>query len=149
MIDRNEVERIFCDCLLQEYNDDTKVIANPICRYIVGFDPEKIELHRAEILELLRELPIEFWDKDAGGKGGWSFINLVINKDHIMWGSQQDADMLMALGLATGHMQYILEPHVWHLLPGGVPYVVIHETPVEVTLIRIGDVRTSPPSTVI
>lgn len=149
MIDRNKVEQIFLDCMLKKYDEDAQLIINPTCNGFAGFYPEKIELHRAEILEMLRMLPIEFWDKESGGSGGWSFINMVINRDNIMWGSQHDANMLMALGVATGHMQYMFEPHVWQFLPGGVPYVIIHETPVEVTLVRVGDIRTSKPSTAI
>lgn len=47
----------------------------------------------------------------------------------------------MALGLATGYMEYMLPREVWIALPGSVPYVIIHENPVEVLPITVADSR--------
>lgn len=93
-----------------------------------GFSPERLQSHRAEIVELLSELPTEFFTAALGGGGGWSFLNLCMDKDGVQWTSfHRTQDMLIQLGIAIGAANYMLERSAWSMFPGGMPYVVITE----------------------
>ena len=143
-IDAVRVEAILKDCMYKEIIPENKYIMVYSCltwiipgaRYApgivfrTGLNPDKIEQHRNEIYEMLKQLPTAFWDSPTGG-GGYTFLALSIDKDGKQWGGQQHADMLMTLGLAAGYIQYLFPIEMWRELPGGVPYIVIHETPLE------------------
>lgn len=87
-----------------------------------GFNPKKIEEHKAEIREMLLELPDEF---QASKGGGWSFLNACQDRHGDLWGGQQTADELLCLGIAAGLAEIQLPREVWNALPGGVPYFVV------------------------
>ena len=129
-IDAARVEAILKDCMYKEMAPENKYIMVYSCLTRTGLNPDKIEQHRDEIYEMLKQLPTAFWDLPTG-EGGYSFLALLTDKDDNQWGGQQHADMLMTLGLAAGYMQYLFPIEMWRVLPGGVPYIVIHETPLK------------------
>lgn len=129
-IDAVRVEAILKDCMYKEIIPENKYIMVYSCLTRTGLNPDKIEQHRNEIYEMLKQLPTAFWDSPTGG-GGYTFLALSIDKDGKQWGGQQHADMLMTLGLAAGYIQYLFPIEMWRELPGGVPYIVIYETPLE------------------
>lgn len=85
----------------------------------VYFAPRQIACNAERIKLMLKQLNPEF-------KKGWSFLQLVLNGLEFQWTSLHlDADMLLCLGLATGHIEYCTDREYWPLLPGGVPYIRI------------------------
>ena len=129
-IDAVRVEAILKDCMYKEITPENKYIMVYSCLTRIGLNPDKIEQHRNEIYEMLKQLPTAFWDSPTGG-GGYTFLALPTDKDGNQWGGQQHADMLMTLGLAAGYIQYLFPIEMLRELPGGVPYIVIYETPLE------------------
>jgi hypothetical protein len=85
-----------------------------------GFSQTAIDSHREEIAGLLNEMPPEF--HKAGG-GGWSFLNLCLDKHGNQWGEHRNMEVLCCLGIAAGMAKWLLPREVWSALPGGVPYV--------------------------
>lgn len=144
MLDAKRVQEIMMDCLFTDdpKDEDMCISVYGIARCF-GFIPEKIENHRDEIHEMMKELPDVFWDSNdnPNGGGGYTFMNLPFDKNDHQWCEQPTAELLMALGLATGYMEYMLPREVWIALPGSVPYVIIHENPVEVLPITVADSR--------
>ena len=142
MLDAKRVREIVMDCL---FTDDSKDEDMCISVYGIarcfGFIPEKIENYREEIHGMMKELPDVFWDSNdnPNGGGGYTFMNLPFDKNDHQWCEQPTAELLMALGLATGYMEYMLPREVWIALPGNVPYVIIHENPVTVVPITVAD----------
>ena len=91
-----------------------------------GLSEEKIVKHREEIRSLLNEMPTTF-HKETGG--GWSFLNLCLDKDGNQWGEQHNMEELVVLGIAAGMAKYALPRGMWNILPGSVPYVVFDTSP--------------------
>jgi hypothetical protein len=87
-----------------------------------GFHKTRLESHRAEIQEMLAELPDQF---HAGKGGGWSFLNACMTRDDDQWGEQRDVDLLLCLGLGLGIVRYTLPREMWPVLPGGMPYFAV------------------------
>jgi len=89
-----------------------------------GFDPDKLELIRAEVAALLKELP-ETFHAETGG--GWSFLNMCNDRNGRLWtGSHADMESLCLLAFATKQGAWCLPKEHWDMLPGGLPYVVFH-----------------------
>ena len=87
-----------------------------------AFNTDAIEENRARIKELLGELNPNF-RRQVGG--GWSFIQMAVDKDDRQWGEQRTAEALLCLGIACSHAAYALPREGWPMMPGGVPYVMI------------------------
>ena len=122
-----KLEAIFLDCLYraEEITDEHRapegavIVQGVVRRY--GLHPERVKKHDAEIVELLTDLPEEFYT-DKGE--GWSFLNLCINADGTEWtGFQSSMEQLCVLAIATGHGRWLLPPELWHSLPNGMPYI--------------------------
>ena len=98
MINLQRVRNIFRACVAQENTSNTKkVITGWDHEYIFNID--KVEEYKEEIYALLKELPKEFQSNTGGG---WSILNVCMDKyNDEPWGEQADADLLMALGIAT------------------------------------------------
>lgn len=109
------------DCVT--FDKDNSVIVQGIS-HTGYYIKEKLEEHRAEIEELLDQLPSNF-KKSSGG--GWSFLNACMDKEENQWGEQIDVELLMMLGIAIGKVEYCLPREMWRMLPGGVPYFVIND----------------------
>lgn len=94
------VEEILFDCLFTEEEmevlqtkfkkelkvpEDTVIVEGVLASDAVivegvlgpfGFHPGRLESHRSEVVEMIKELPTEFLSIEDGGGGGWSFLNL-------------------------------------------------------------------------
>jgi hypothetical protein len=99
--------------------EDAVIVEGVIGRF--GFHPGRLESHRQDVTDMLRELPDTF--KKRGG-GGMSFLNMCLTKTGHQWGEHHDMDDLLclAIGLKLGEIQVPRE--MWSALPGGFPYVV-------------------------
>ena len=79
MLDAKRVQEIVMDCLFTDdpKDEDMRIAVYGITRRF-GFIPEKIENHREEIHEMMKELPDVFWDTNDNPNGvcGYTFMNL-------------------------------------------------------------------------
>lgn len=123
VLDPEKVNAIFVDCLFKEGEDTSKHIkAEGVVRN-VGFHPERLESHKAEILAMLDELPDEF--KKSGG-GGMSFLNACNDKHGNQWtGLHQRMEQLFQLGIGVGKVKCLMPREMWSVLPGGMPYYAV------------------------
>jgi len=128
MIDPEEVDRVFVDCLFREEEvKDGKPVVEPVkAEGIVsayGFHPERLNGHAAKIIGWLHELPAGFHEKTSGG---WTFLNACSDITGEQWtGLQMRVEQLMCLGIAIGRVKYVLPREMWKSLPGGMPYFVV------------------------
>ena len=121
------VEQIFLDCL---FRDDELVDGKPEIEPIkaegiirnFGFHPIRLNEHKTEIIELLQELPKEFF-KDSGGS--WSFLNACMDEHGNHWGEHRNIEQLFCLGIGLGIARFQFPRSMWSAFPGGVPYVTI------------------------
>lgn len=114
------VQAVFMDCLFKEGEPtDSAVIGKGVVRDF-GFHPERLANHKAEIAEMCNELPDTFQKKSGGG---WSFLNLCMDKHGTQWGEHANCEQLVALAIASGQGSYPLPREMWQVLPGGMPYV--------------------------
>jgi len=128
MINLQEVETIFKDCLFREDEmgkdgkpKGIKMIEAEGIKSTFGFHPDRVEKHRKKIIEFLKEMPEEF-----SKGGGWSFLNLCNTEDGKQWtGLHVIMEQLVCLGIAIGKVSYCLPREMWSALPGGMPYVQI------------------------
>lgn len=138
---------IFMDCLFKEQPAiGTKYIPSRGISVNVGFDPEKIESHKDEIINLLKFLPTEFFETDQEQiithkkceGGGWSLLKAPFTKYDTQWGEQIDADRLFMLGMAIGKVKYLMPREFWSALPGGVPYYIILNKCEKIEMLTVG-----------
>ena len=125
----DRVEEIFTACLFKaEENHDVFIKAEGLV-VTVGFHPERLEEHAAEIEAMLAELPNEFQESfgaDSGNEGGWSFLNACQDSHGRQWtGLHQRMEQLLQLGMGIGKARYLLPRELWVALPGGMPYFVV------------------------
>ncbi len=124
------VERIFVDCLYRSEEWDPETKATPPGAVIVqgimvdfGFHPGRIAQHRAELLEMIKELPEPFFSGSDGG--GWSFLAMCNDRDGRQWADLHlTMEKLMCLAMAAKLASYCAPREIWGALPGGMPYVV-------------------------
>ena len=122
-LNAEQVNAVFMDCLFRNGEDASKhVKAEGIVRN-VGFHPERLESHKAEIVAMLDELPEQFQEKSGGG---WSFLKACNDKHGNQWtGLHQTMEQLFQLGIGIGKVKSLMPREVWSALPGGMPYYVI------------------------
>lgn len=125
------VDNIFTKCLFtdEEIKDLKKgeipeggVKAEGVLRTFV-FHPQRLQEHKTEIVELLKEVAPEFHYNSGGG---FTFLKLPWDKHDNHWGEHLNAEQLVVLGLAVRHVAYCLPRTVWSALPGGMPYLMIN-----------------------
>ncbi len=122
-LDQSVVESIFLDCLFKDGEVSSNHVLAEGITMTVGFNPGRIETHKAEIEALLDELPDQF---QASGGGGWSFLNACEDKHGNLWtGLHRRMEQLFLLGIAIGKVEYQLPRDMWGALPGGMPYLVV------------------------
>ena len=124
MLTAKKVDTIFRDCLFKDGEDITNYIKAEGLVHPVGFNPERLESHKVEIRELLMELPTEFM---KSGGGGWSALNMVMDKHGNQWAEHINMEQLVQLGEATGLVTCQLPRDLWSALPGGMPYYVVND----------------------
>ena len=123
MIDPERVNAIFMDCLFKDGEDTSNHVKAEGITKNVGFHPDRLESHKAEIEAMLDELPEQF--KESVG-GGWSFLNACNDKHGNQWtGFHQRMEQLFQLGIGIGKVKCQLPREIWSVLPGGVPYYSI------------------------
>lgn len=111
----------FDDELKDEQPPDNVVIVEGVVKK-VGFHPERLESYRAEVIELLSQLPESFNEKPDGG---WSFLQAHMTNEGVHWGEHHDVEALLLLGLGLGLVGYLLPREFWNTMPGGMPYFMI------------------------
>lgn len=123
MINAKDVNEIFLDCLYKD--EETKKGEVPEGAIIVegiimkvGFNPERVEKNKNNIINILEQLHPTFNE-------GWTFLNMCIDKNDNEWtGSHKTMEQLLVLGLAIGKLEYCCDRDMWSILPGGMPYVI-------------------------
>lgn len=117
------VNELFNDCLFHDGEDTSTAVVAEGIMHKIGFNPDRLSQHKAEIRLLLEELPAVFQEKTGGGM---SFLNACVDKHGNQWtGMHQTMDQLFTLGLATGDVICLFPRDVWPALPGGVPYYMV------------------------
>ena len=81
-------------------------------------------LKKKIIISFLKQLPDEF---QLSKGGGWSFLNACIDKEGNQWGEHKHIEWLIALPNALDLIHFSLPKEMWVLLPGKMPYFVIHD----------------------
>lgn len=116
------VQELFMSSLFPERPEDTSkaVLVDGIVTKF-GFDPQRLEVNRAKVIEILDEMPANFHEHTGGG---WSFLNLCIDKNGVQWGGHQSMEQLVTMAIGLGLAEYQLPREMWSVLPGGMPYVV-------------------------
>lgn len=135
-IDPEAVNSAFLDSL---WRDEELVNGEPPNHDIIvegilakyGFNPVRLEAHRAAVAGWLAELPTEF--RRTGG-GGWSFLNACLDRNGDQWtGLQLRMEQLFAMGIGLKLAAWQLPRDLWGVLPGGMPYAVIDIAPAATT----------------
>jgi hypothetical protein len=120
------VNAIFLDCLFTE--EETAggppagmvLVEGVVNRY--GLHPVRLESHRAEVTELLNELPEEF--QEAKG-GGWSFLQACVTQRGDQWGEHVHIEQLFVMAMGLGLGRWVMPRSMWRAFPGSMPYFVI------------------------
>ena len=102
--ERSIAERVD-DCVKACLNGtpDGALVVEGIVRTF-GFSPVAVEAHRGEIAALLDEMPPMF---HKSGGGGWSFLNLCLDKRGEHWAGHQTMEALCCLGIAAGMAKWL------------------------------------------
>lgn len=124
VLSADRVSQIFLDCLYKDGEDTSSHVKAEGITSTVGFNPDRLNSHKAEIEAMLGELPDEF--KKSGG-GGMSFLNACNDKHGNQWtGLHRTMEQLFQLGIAIGKVECQLPREMWQALPGGMPYYVVN-----------------------
>lgn len=130
LIDPDRVDAIFRECLFDTDNDAPPMVTAEGVVCTVGFDKNRLERHRDEIVAMLRNLPNDF---HQSGGGGMSFLSACADKNGDFWtGSHQQMEQLFQLGIGLGIVRNPMAaiPIPRAFWPGGVPYYVVLNQPV-------------------
>lgn len=92
---------------------DAIVVKGVVRRF--GLHKGRVMKHRAEIEEMLRQLPKDFHE-------GMSFLKAPFDYMDNQWGEQRSAEDLLVLGMAIGNVKQLNPDAMTSVLPGGVPY---------------------------
>ncbi len=125
------VNSIFRDCL---YRDDEIVNGEPVVPPIdaqlltmrVGFHPQRLEQHRGRVIALAREVFQDPFLTSHVDGGGYSFLQIVVDREGNHWCEHRTAQELMGLCLGLGLATYPIPRDMWPALPGEVPYLTVH-----------------------
>jgi len=120
------VMAVFKDCLFKEgENTDNAKIVNCIQNNF-GFNPDRLEKHTRDIMDMCNELPDNFMESKGGG---WSFLNMCNDNAGNQWADLRvTMEVLVALGMAVNYIDFTISDRtIWEDLPGGVPYIVVKD----------------------
>lgn len=93
----------------------------------VLFHPDRIAESKEQIRSILGDMDSKFMKQTPDDNdSGYSFLAMPFDKDGVHWCEQPTADLLVALGIACGFIEYLLPREAWPALPGGVPYFAIN-----------------------
>lgn len=125
-LNAEDIHDTFVNCLFKEGEPTENHVVGEGVMIKIGFHPERLKQAEPKIAEWLAELPDEF--KKSTGKGGWSFLNMCVDKEGNQWGEHQNVDELVALGTATKQLSFVLpDRKMWKQLYGGMPYLVVND----------------------
>lgn len=124
LISAERIHEIFHDCLFREGEPHEVFLPARGLTMNVGLHPQRTESYADEIHSILLNLPDEFQEKSGGG---YTFMNMVLDKDGNHCMEQMTAQELLMLGLATGWACTPMPRELWAVLPGGVPYIMVYE----------------------
>lgn len=116
------VESVLMDCLFKKDEYHSNEVDAKGAKLHFGFNPERLEKHRADIESMLDQLPDGF-KKHSGGGG--HFPEAYKRNDGVHWGEHHHIDQLLCLGIAIGKARTQLPRDMWHWFPQGLPYFVI------------------------
>ncbi|SDA13059.1 hypothetical protein SAMN02799622_00897 [Methylobacterium sp. UNC378MF] len=86
------------------------------------FSVEAITTATPQIEQLIGELEDAFVQ---GRGGGWTFLNLCNDRHGQQWADLHTTmEALCVLAIAARRGQWCLPREYWHVMPGGMPYVV-------------------------
>jgi hypothetical protein len=121
-----KVNETFKDCLYRDAEipedgtpKDAVLVEGIVQKF--GFHPARLAGHKEEIRAYLERMPKEF-HRETGG--GWTFLNLCMDREGHQWAEHPTIEQLVALAIGTGMGVYLLPRDMWNALPGGVPYVM-------------------------
>lgn len=117
------VQSIFNECL--KTDESTETITAHGVKIKAIFNSDRINARRADIIDMLEELPDTF---HVGSGDGWTFANMCINADGEQWTDLHHVcDQLVCLGLAINAVQFTVKQRdLWRMFPGGLPYITIN-----------------------
>lgn len=101
----------------KEVPDDAVIVDGIMGKY--GFNPQRLESHRTEVVEILKDMPDEFFPP----AGGWSFLNLCMDKSGVQWAEHPTMNDLCCLAIGLNLGKFLLPREMWKAFPGGMPYV--------------------------
>lgn len=116
------VNRIQYDSMFQDGESTDNAVRVEGIVHSFGYHPERLESHREEIRAMLKELPEQF--QETGG-GGWSFLQLCVDKNGRQWGEHLYMEALICLAMGLGMAKCQMPREIWPVLPGGMPYYVV------------------------
>jgi hypothetical protein len=87
--------------------------------------PERLEARKADILDMLHQLPESFRVGVNRCGEGDSFLSACMTKDGVHWGEHAHMEALFCLGIGVGAVEFPLPRELWKILPGGMPYVCV------------------------
>lgn len=131
LINPTRVHEISMDSLFNEGESHDKYIPATGLRMTCAFNPSRLESHSNEVHDILQNLPKEFFESTGGG---YSFLNMVTDKNGDLCMEQTTADELLMLGIASGWVQILVPREMWSMFPGGVPYIVVYENRKDVNI---------------
>lgn len=118
------VSTVFNDCLPHEGEEGYTLQSVEGVLRSAAFVPRRVAEHRAEIRQMVEELPEEFRADSEGG--GWSFLQGCTDRHGNQWTDlHATVEQLFMLGLATGDVIELAPRGVWRMLPGGMPYYAV------------------------
>jgi hypothetical protein len=86
-----------------------------------AFDPKRLEATRATVIQLISEIVADQFYKDVDG--GWSFLNLCVDRTDEQWCEHRIADDFVCICIALGLAGFCAPRYFWRFLPGGMPYI--------------------------
>jgi hypothetical protein len=124
MINSTQIQNMILSSLSEGETTGEKIVHGVVSSF--SFNSERLETQRPLAEEIVKQLPLMFRPSHEGGGGGWTFLNLVQDKDGNLWtGFQRTADELLCLLLGLGMAKILLPREMWPMLPGGVPYICL------------------------
>src|SRR6266478_1898966 len=114
------VHKLMLVCLANDDSQETITIDGLVNSYLL--DKAKIASRSEQIRDLLDQLQDPF---QASKGGGWSFLNACNDRDGHLWtGEHRIMEALICLGIAANRAKWLMK-EMAHIMPGGVPYVVV------------------------
>lgn len=89
-----------------------------------AFHPDRLKEKKPLIINMIDMMHPNF---TVGG--GWSFLNLCVDRDGNQWGEHPDCEMLCVLAFAIGRGHFSTPRDFWSAFPGGMPYLDFNPRP--------------------